>query len=94
MAKLERILQYLLGSILIVVGIVNCRFNQIGQNLINMLAGCILIYGLDQIIIFYRCYLDEPSHEVEATFLILSLFLLGLIFENFNLSPQNDTFFN
>ena len=80
MVEWQRILQCVLGGTFIIVAIINCRFNQIGQNIINLLAGCILIYGLDHIIIFYRCYLDQPSHETEATFLILSIFLLGLIF--------------
>lgn len=75
-----------LGVGLVVVSSIYWHFNELGQNLINIVACLILLGGLDNIIIYYRCYKEKSSYEHESTFVIFCLFMLGIIFENFNRS--------
>ena len=77
---IQRIAQCTIGIVFFVLAIVNWRYNHIGQNILNLLATSIFFAGLDNIIILYRCYLEEPSYEMEATFIIFNLFILGLLF--------------
>lgn len=76
----QRVIQWAVGAALIIVVALNWKYNYIGQNIINVVAASIFFMGLDNILIFYRCYIDEPAFELEATFLIFSLFVLGSLF--------------
>lgn len=92
--QIKRGVQITIGVIFLTIVILNCRFNHIGQNIINIVAASIFIAGLDNSIIMYQYYLDQSSFEHEANFSIFAFFLLGLFFENFNSSPKNSMFLN
>jgi hypothetical protein len=70
------------------------NFNAIGQNLINLTACIMFLVGLDNIIVYYRCYIEKSAFEAEATFIIFCLFMLGIIFENFNKSYGSNLIVN
>lgn len=58
-----RIIQWVI-AVALVVGIgLSWRFNHAGQNMINIVACLILVAGIDNIIIYYRCYLEKSSFE-------------------------------
>lgn len=81
-----RIIQWVIAIGLIVGTSLSWRFNAFGQNMINITACLMFLAGLDNIIVYYRCYKEKSAFEVEATFVIACLFILGIIFENFNKS--------
>jgi hypothetical protein len=58
-----RVIQWI-TAIAIIVGIsLSWRFNAIGQNLINITACIMFIVGLDNIIVYYRCYIEKSAFE-------------------------------
>ena len=90
---IPRIIQTTLTIPMIVLTVTSWHNNHIGQNLINLIAIVTLLIGMDNIIIFYRCYIDEQSVEIEATFVIFSTYVMAMLFEKFN-RTENHSWFN
>ena len=74
---LVRIPQICIALVLGIFTLTHWSQNHIGQNIINITATLIFIIGLDNIVFFYRWYINKQSIEYEATFIVLSLFVLG-----------------
>ena len=86
--------QIFLAMILLVLSITRFSWNHIGQNIINLTAVGIFCMGWDNLIMLYRTYLNKQSFQFEATFIIMFLLFLGILFEKFNRSPNYSEPFN
>jgi hypothetical protein len=86
--------QIFIAIILLIFSITRFSWNHIGQNIINLTAVAIFCVGLDNLIMLYRTYLNKQSFEFEATFIIMFLLFLGILFEKFNRSPEYAEPFN
>lgn len=75
-----RIVQLVIAIPLLILTITHFYWNKIGQNIINLTAVAIFIVGLDNIIMFYRFYINKQSIEFEATFALFCMLTLGVLF--------------
>jgi hypothetical protein len=58
--------------------------NHLGQNIINITAAVMLSLRLENIIAFYRLYINSSCLESYATIATMTLFSLGKLIENYN----------
>lgn len=84
----------MLGLVLLVAVGLHWRFNQLGQNVLNLLAAGVLMVGLDKIVVAYSCLTEKSQYEGYFTFFIFCIFVLARLFEAFNATPQNYMFLN
>jgi hypothetical protein len=57
-----RILQWIIAVGLIVGTSLAWRYNALGQNMINITACLMFIVGLDNLVIYYRCYKEKSAY--------------------------------
>ena len=53
--------QLFIAFILLVLTIIRFSWNHIGQNIINLTAVGIFVFGLDNLVIVYRTYLNKQA---------------------------------
>lgn len=79
-SKIVRGVQLFLAVVLFTLTATRFTWNHIGQNIINLTAVGIFILGLDNLLMVYRAYINKPSFEIEATFVIFFSLFLGILF--------------
>lgn len=86
--SIQRLAQWGIALVLMVFIALNWKFNLLGQNIINLLGCSLFVVGLDNLVIWYGCYVDELSLELLGNFSIMLMFVLGELFETFNSSRK------
>jgi hypothetical protein len=75
-----RILQWVVAIGLFTCAGLSWRYNAAGQNIINLTSCFMFVVGLDNLLVYYRCFKEKSSLETEGTFVIFCLFILGIMF--------------
>lgn len=70
-------LQLIAGVVLLVLVVLGSKENQWGQNIINVGACLVLMVRLENILAFYRFYLNQSYLENQATIMMITLVGIG-----------------